>query len=151
MRAVLQRVTSARGTVGKEETGSIGQGLLILLGVHADDTEEDLQYLAEKCAHLRIFPDAAGKMNLSLLDIGGGALVVSQFTLYADTRRGRRPGFTGAAEPRLAEQLYEQFCERLRALKIPVATGRFGAYMAVSLVNDGPVTIILDSADRKQK
>ncbi|HHX74955.1 MAG TPA: D-tyrosyl-tRNA(Tyr) deacylase [Firmicutes bacterium] len=150
MRAVLQRVTAARVTVGEEETGSIGQGLLILLGVHADDTEADLQYLVEKCANLRIFPDTAGKLNLSLLDIGGSALVVSQFTLYADTRRGRRPGFTGAAGPKQAEQLYEEFCARLRALKIPVATGRFGAYMAVSLVNDGPVTIILDSADRKQ-
>ncbi len=145
MRAVIQRVSAARVEVDGESIGEIGQGLLILLGVHSDDEAEDGNYLVDKIARLRIFADENGKMNLSLLDIGGSALVVSQFTLYADTRRGRRPGFSAAAPPQKAEVLYEQFCTALRELNIPVATGCFGANMAVHLINQGPVTIILDT------
>ncbi|NLZ38289.1 MAG: D-tyrosyl-tRNA(Tyr) deacylase [Firmicutes bacterium] len=145
MRAVIQRVSAARVEVDGETIGEIGQGLLILLGVHSDDEAEDINYLVDKIARLRIFADENGKMNLSLLDIGGSALVVSQFTLYADTRRGRRPGFSAAAPPQKAEVLYEQFCTALRELNIPVATGCFGANMAVHLINQGPVTIILDT------
>lgn len=149
MRAVIQRVSGARVEVEGETIGEIGQGLLILLGIHSDDKLTDLHYLVDKIANLRIFADKAGKMNLSLLDIGGSALVVSQFTLYADTRRGRRPGFSAAAAPQQAESLYEQFCAALRAQKIPVATGSFGADMDVHLTNQGPVTIIIDSADKR--
>ncbi|NLZ93030.1 MAG: D-tyrosyl-tRNA(Tyr) deacylase [Firmicutes bacterium] len=145
MRAVIQRVTAARVEVAGETIGEIGQGLLILLGVHTDDEVTDINYLVDKIANLRIFADENGKMNLSLLDIGGSALVVSQFTLYADTRRGRRPGFSSAAPPQKAESLYEQFCTALQTLKIPVATGRFGADMDVHLINQGPVTIIIDT------
>ncbi|MDW7652340.1 MAG: D-aminoacyl-tRNA deacylase, partial [Bacillota bacterium] len=145
MRAVIQRVEGARVDVSGETTGEIGRGQLILLGVQPGDSSEDVTYLAEKTANLRIFEDKDGKMNLSLLDIDGEALVVSQFTLYADTRKGRRPGFSNAAGPELAEPLYEEFCSSLRELGIPVATGRFGAMMDVSLVNHGPVTIIIDS------
>ena len=148
MRAVIQRVSSARVVVDGEVTGEIAKGLLILLGVHADDQEADLHYLVEKVAHLRIFEDEAGKMNLSLLQTGGSALVVSQFTLYADTRRGRRPGFSYAAGPAKAEPFYEQFCTELRSHGISVATGRFGANMDVHLTNQGPVTIIIDSNDK---
>lgn len=145
MRAVIQRVSSARVEVATELIGEINQGFLILLGISPTDGQAELVYLAEKIAHLRVFEDEAGKMNLSLLDLGGEALVVSQFTLYADTRRGRRPGFSAAAAPELAEPLYLQFCEQLRKLGILVATGRFGAMMNVSLVNWGPVTIIIDT------
>jgi D-tyrosyl-tRNA(Tyr) deacylase len=148
MRVVIQRVTSAQVDVGGETTGKIGQGMLILLGVQPGDTLEDVKYLTEKTSNLRIFEDEAGKMNLSLLDAGGEALVVSQFTLYADTRKGRRPGFSTAAGPELAEPLYEEFCQALAALGVGVATGRFGAMMDVSLVNHGPVTIIIDSEQR---
>lgn len=150
MRAVIQRVSEARVEVDGEVLGQINEGLMILLGVHTADQEADLRYLAEKIAHLRIFEDEAGKMNLSLLDIGGSALVVSQFTLYADTRRGRRPGFSAAAGPDKAEPLYEQFCSVLASHGIPIATGRFGANMDVHLTNQGPVTIIIDTAEKNK-
>jgi len=145
MRALLQRVTSASVVVDGATTGAVGRGLLILLGVGEGDTDDITRRMAEKCANLRIFEDAEGKMNVNLLDTGGSALVVSQFTLYADCRRGRRPGFTGSAAPEEGERLYEVFCSALRGLGIPVETGVFRAHMDVSLTNDGPVTIWLDS------
>lgn len=145
MRAVIQRVSSASVTVEGAVVGSIGAGLLVLLGVGQGDTEADADYLAEKIANLRIFEDAEGKMNLSLLDAGGAALVVSQFTLYGDVRRGRRPSFTSAAPPDEADRLYQYCCARLAALGIPIARGVFQAMMSVALVNEGPVTILLDS------
>lgn len=145
MKAVLQRVTRAEVRVDGASVGAIERGLLVLVGVAQEDSEGDAEALADKVAGLRIFEDDAGKMNLSAVDIGGAALVVSQFTLYADTRRGRRPGFTGAAAPELAERLYLRFAEALRALGVEVATGRFGEIMEVELVNDGPFTIWLDS------
>ncbi len=148
MRAVLQRTTGARVKVDDEVVGEIGAGVVILLGVGPDDAEATADELGRKAAELRIFRDGEGRTNLSLLDVGGSALVVSQFTLFADTRRGRRPGFTGAAPPDLAERLYLRFAEALRALGVTVATGRFGAEMAVDLVNDGPFTIWLDTAER---
>jgi D-tyrosyl-tRNA(Tyr) deacylase len=148
VRALLQRTTGARVRVGEEVVGEIGPGLVILLGVGPEDGEGTADELARKAAELRIFRDDDGRTNRSLLDIGGDALVVSQFTLYADTRRGRRPGFTGAATPELAERLYLRFAESLRRLGVTVATGRFGAEMAVELVNDGPFTIWLDTAER---
>jgi len=148
VRALLQRTSGARVRVDGEVVGEIGAGLVVLLGVGPDDDEAVADGLARRAAELRIFDDANGKTNLSLLDVGGEALVVSQFTLYADTRRGRRPGFTGAAAPEVAERLYRRFTEALRALGVGVATGRFGALMAVELVNDGPFTIWLDTADR---
>ena len=148
MRALLQRTTGARVRVGDEVVAEIGPGLVILLGVGPEDDEAVTDELARKAAELRIFRDDDGRTNRSLLDIAGAALVVSQFTLYADTRRGRRPGFTGAAAPELAERLYLRFAESLRALGVTVATGRFGAEMAVELVNDGPFTIWLDTAER---
>jgi D-tyrosyl-tRNA(Tyr) deacylase len=148
VRALLQRTTSARVRVGDELVGEIGRGLVVLLGVGPDDDEATAENLARRVTELRIFDDDAGRTNLSLADVGGGILVVSQFTLYADTRRGRRPGFTGAAPPDLAERLYLCFAEALRALAVTVATGRFGAVMAVELVNDGPFTIWLDTAER---
>ena len=148
MRALLQRVTRAEVRADGEVTGRTGPGLLVLLGVgHADDDATAVA-LARKVAELRIFEDPDGRTNVSLLDIGGGALVVSQFTLYADTRRGRRPGFTDAADPAEAERLYESFAEALAALGPSVGRGRFGAAMQVELVNDGPFTIWLDTADR---
>jgi D-aminoacyl-tRNA deacylase len=128
--------------------GEIGPGLVVLLGVGPDDDEATADNLARRVTELRIFDDDAGRTNLSLADVGGAILVVSQFTLYADTRRGRRPGFTGAALPDLAERLYLRFADALRLLGVPVATGRFGAVMAVELVNDGPFTIWLDTAER---
>jgi D-tyrosyl-tRNA(Tyr) deacylase len=134
--------------VDGEVVGEIGSGLVIFLGVGPDDSEAIAADLARKAAELRIFRDEAGRTNVSLLDVGGSVLVVSQFTLYADTRRGRRPGFTNAASPAQAERLYEQFAAALRALGVVVATGRFGAEMAVELVNDGPFTIWLDTAER---
>jgi D-tyrosyl-tRNA(Tyr) deacylase len=134
--------------VGGEVVGEIGNGLVVFVGVGPDDTEAVAADLARKAAELRIFRDEAGRTNVSLLDTGGSALVVSQFTLYADTSRGRRPGFGNAASPELAERLYEQFVAALRALGIVVATGRFGTEMAVELVNDGPFTIWLDTAER---
>jgi D-tyrosyl-tRNA(Tyr) deacylase len=148
VRALLQRTTGARVRVGDELVGEIGPGLVVLLGVGPDDDEATADALARRVTELRIFDDAGGRTNLSLTDVGGAALVVSQFTLYADTRRGRRPGFTGAAAPDLAERLYLRFAEALRDLGLTVATGRFGAVMAVELVNDGPFTIWLDTAER---
>ena len=145
MRAVVQRVSRARVTVDGEITGEIGSGSLVLLGVSAKDLEADADYLVEKVLNLRIFEDGAGKMNLSLLDVKGGLLVVSQFTLYGDTRHGRRPSFIDAAPPEQANRLYEYFVARAREQVIQVGTGRFQAMMDVELVNDGPVTIILDS------
>ena len=148
MRALLQRTTAASVRVTGEVVGEIDRGLVILVGIGPDDTEATADQMAQKSAELRLFRDDAGRTNRSLLDTGGGALVISQFTLYADTRRGRRPGFTGAAPPAEAERLYERFADALRALGVTVATGRFGAEMAVEIVNDGPFTIWLDSADR---
>ena len=141
MRAVCQRVSRAEVRPG----GAIGAGLCVLLGVAADDAEEEAARLAGKIARLRVFPDEAGRFDRSLLDVGGAALVVSQFTLLADTAKGNRPSFTAAAPPERAERLYERFCEELRALGVPVETGVFGARMEVELVNDGPVTIVLDA------
>ena len=148
MRALLQRTSGARVRVEGEVIGEIGPGLVVLLGVGPADDEAVTDALARRVTELRIFDDADGRTNLSLIDVGGAVLVVSQFTLYADTRRGRRPGFTGAAAPELAERLYVRFAEALRALRVTVATGRFGSVMEVELVNDGPFTIWLDSADR---
>ncbi|MEA2620968.1 MAG: D-aminoacyl-tRNA deacylase [Chloroflexota bacterium] len=148
MRALLQRATEAEVRVDGQVVGAIGAGLVILLGVGPDDDDATADDLARKSAELRIFRDADGRTDRSLLDVGGAALVVSQFTLYADTRRGRRPGFTGAARPELAERLYLRFADSLRGAGVTVATGRFGAEMAVSLVNDGPFTIWLDTAGR---
>ena len=145
MRAVVQRVSRAKVTVDGEITGEIGNGLLVLLGVSAKDDEKDADYLVEKIINLRIFEDADDKMNLSLMDVKGSMLVVSQFTLYGDTRRGRRPSFIDAAPPVEANRLYEHFVESARERIEHVATGRFQAMMDVELVNDGPVTIILDS------
>jgi D-tyrosyl-tRNA(Tyr) deacylase len=148
VRALLQRCAEAGVRVGGETVASIGQGLVILVGVgHADDTAI-ADALAQRVAELRIFRDDEGRTNRSLIDVRGEALVVSQFTLFADTSRGRRPGFTGAAAPELAERLYVRFVDDLRGLGVEVATGRFGAVMAVELVNDGPFTIWLDTADR---
>lgn len=148
MRALVQRVTSASVAVDNRTIGEIGPGLLILVCAMQGDSETESQRLAEKIAKLRIFRDDAGRMNRSLLDIGGSALVVSQFTLAADTTRGNRPGFSTAAPPARGEDLYEDFTARIRGLGIPTETGRFGADMAVSLVNDGPVTIWIDTADK---
>ncbi len=145
MRAVIQRVSEASVTIGGEETARIGKGLLVLLGVGADDTIEDVRYLAEKTKNLRIFSDDADKMNLSVLDIGGEALVVSQFTLYGDCRKGRRPSYASAAPPDAANALYESYVKELSAFISNVQTGRFQEMMQVSLVNDGPVTLLLDS------
>ena len=147
MKAVIQRVTRASVSVDGETVGEIGAGLVALVGVAHDDTPEDARRLAEKTAELRIFSDADGRFNLSLLDTGGEALVVSQFTLLADTRKGRRPSFTRAAPPDLARPLVEQYEAALREKGVTVVSGRFGAHMMVELVNDGPVTIILDTTD----
>jgi D-aminoacyl-tRNA deacylase len=144
---LLQRVSRAEVRVDGAVVGSVGAGLVVLLGVGPADTEAIGRDLARKVVELRIFRDEEGRTNRSLLDVGGSALVVSQFTLFADTRRGRRPGFTGAAPPDLAERLYLVFAEELRALDVTVATGRFGAEMEVELVNDGPFTIWLDTED----
>jgi D-tyrosyl-tRNA(Tyr) deacylase len=145
MKAVLQRVARASVRVGDEVVGEIGQGLLVLLGVARGDGAEQAARLAAKTARLRVFEDAAGRFDRSLLDTGGEALVVSQFTLLGDTSKGNRPSFTDAAPPAEAEPLYEAFCAELRALGVRVETGRFGARMAVDLVNDGPVTLTLDA------
>ena len=149
MRALIQRVSEASVVVEGETVGAIGDGLLILQGVGQADTLAEAHSLAEKIANLRIFSDAAGKFNHSLLDVGGAALVVSQFTLLADTRKGRRPSFVQAARPEHAAPLVDDFCAALRALGVVVATGRFGAMMEVKLVNQGPVTIWLDTEEMK--
>jgi|SRR5947209_10903735 len=145
MRAVVQRVSRCRVTVEGEMAGEIGAGLLVLLGVSKNDTEAAADYLVEKIISLRIFEDASGKMNLSLQDAGGALLAVSQFTLYGDVRRGRRPSFDNAARPEQAKQLYEYFVEKVRATGLKCETGQFQAMMEVDLVNSGPVTILLDS------
>lgn len=145
MRAVAQRVTEARVEVADEIVGEIGAGFLLLLGVARDDTSSDADYLAEKIINLRVFVDDDGKMNRSLLGTGGAMLVVSQFTLYGDVRRGRRPSYSDAAEPEKANELYEYFVERARSFGVKVETGVFQTTMKVSLVNVGPVTILLDS------
>ncbi|QJW93306.1 D-aminoacyl-tRNA deacylase [Frigoriglobus tundricola] len=144
MRAVLQRVSRAKVTVEHAVVGEIAGGWLVLFGVGPADTHKGVDWLADKVANLRAFADADGKMNLSVLDVNGAVLVVSQFTLYGDCLKGRRPGFTGAAAPAVAEPLYEAFVTALKGLGVPVATGRFGADMQVELVNDGPVTFIID-------
>jgi len=145
MRAVIQRVTESSVRVKNEVIGKIGRGMLVLLGVSDDDKVEDSIYLSEKIVNLRIFEDEHGKMNRSLVDIGGEMLVVSQFTLMADCRKGRRPSFVKAASPEKGEELYLDFIDRVASMDIRTAKGRFGAMMAVSLINDGPVTIIIDS------
>ena len=143
----MQRVVRARVTVAERTIGEIGRGLLVLVGAGAGDTGAEADYMVDKVSNLRIFADDAGKMNRSVLDAGGGVLAVSQFTLYGDARKGRRPAFTGALEPTAAEALYERFVAGLRGAGVaPVATGQFGAMMQVELVNDGPVTILLDSS-----
>jgi len=144
MRAVVQRVNQAQVRVENKVVAKIGLGLVVLLGISPTDTEADVREMAEKVANLRIFGDAQGKMNLSCLDINGEIIVVSQFTLYADTRRGRRPSFTGAASPELAEPLCQFFVETLRIMGVPTQSGVFGAHMVVDIQNDGPVTILLE-------
>ena len=148
MRAVVQRVTKASVSIGGEVVGAIEAGLVVLLGVKPGDDERAIDFLAEKIANLRIFPDDDGKMNRSMFDVGGAALVVSQFTLYGDCRKGRRPSFIDAAPPEIAEPLYERFVSRLRGCGLTVKTGRFAADMKVELINDGPVTLIIDAPDR---
>lgn len=147
MRAVIQRVSSAQVTVGGEVVGHIGRGFLVLLGVTGGDGEAEARLLARKIAGLRVFEDAGGKMNLALADVGGAVLAVSQFTLYADVRKGRRPSFIAAARPEQAEPLYRRFCTLLAAEGLEVQQGVFQAEMQVALVNDGPVTIWMDTAD----
>ncbi|WP_018467392.1 D-aminoacyl-tRNA deacylase [Calidithermus timidus] len=150
MRAVVQRVSEARVVVDGQSVGQIGVGFVVLLGVRRGDALEDAAYLARKIAGLRVFSDGEGKLNLSLAEVGGEVLVVSQFTLYADTRRGNRPGFSEAAAPDEGKRLYEQFCNLLAAQGLHVETGVFQAHMQVYLVNDGPVTILLDSSERQR-
>jgi len=145
MRAVVQRVSEAYVTVDGEEKGRIGRGFMVLLGVGADDTEKDAIYLGDKVAKMRVFEDDAGKMNLALLDVGGEVLAISQFTLYGDARKGARPGFSSAAQPDKAEELYQKFIETIKKRGIKVEQGVFRAHMKVRLINDGPVTILLDS------
>lgn len=144
MRIVLQRVRSASVTVDDQIIGAIQHGLLLLVGFTEGDTEEEISFLAEKVVHLRIFEDEVGKMNHSLLDVGGSILSVSQFTLYGDCRKGRRPNFMAAAKPEIAQMLYERFNQRLREYGVKVEMGRFGAMMDVALINDGPVTLVLE-------
>ncbi len=145
MKAVIQRVSQASVVVDGEQVGAIEQGLLVFLGVGRSDTSKDVEYLANKIVGLRIFEDENGKLNLSVQDIGGRALIVSQFTLWGDCRKGRRPSFVEAAPPDIAEKLYLEFVEKVAAHNVPTATGRFRAMMDVHLVNDGPVTLILDT------
>lgn len=144
MRIILQRVSRARVMVDGETIAQIGPGLVLLVGVAPHDQQDQARYLADKIAHLRIFEDQDGKMNRSILDVGGEAIVVSQFTLFADTRKGRRPSFTDAAKPQIAEPLVEQFAAFLTELGVPTQNGEFGAHMLVEITNDGPVTIILE-------
>jgi len=148
VKALLQRVTGASVSVGGEVVGSIGLGLVVLVGVAGGDSDKDIQHLAQKIVNLRIFADKEEKFSLSALDISGELLLVSQFTLLADTRKGRRPGFTGAAPPPQAEALFNQFVDAVRASGLKVATGRFQQYMQLEIHNDGPVTIMLDSKDK---
>ena len=148
MKVLLQRVTGGSVSVAGEVVGRIGQGLVVFVGVAAGDTEKDVQYLAEKTVNMRIFSDESGRFNLSALDINGELLVVSQFTLLADTRKGRRPSFTEAALPAQAENLFEHFVEQARTTGLKVETGRFQQYMQVEIHNDGPVTILLDSREK---
>ena len=148
MRVVLQRVSSASVTVNDQELGAIAQGYMLLVAIQDADTEAELDYLVRKITGLRVFEDEAGKMNLSIQDVGGSILSISQFTLYADTRRGNRPSFTDAGAPAYAEKMYDQFNTKLAATGLTVATGEFGADMKVSLVNDGPVTIIFDTDNK---
>ena len=145
MIAVLQRASEGKVTVEDRITGEIDSGLVILLGVAQGDTESDADFLADRIAGFRVFNDDQGKMNRSILDVNGSALVISQFTLAGDWRKGRRPSFTSAAPPEEGERLYEYFCDQLRKLEVPVKTGEFGAMMKVSLINDGPVTFVMDS------
>lgn len=151
MRAVIQRVSSASVEIDGRTVGAIGSGLLIFLGVTYGDEEAQADYLAAKCASLRIFRDDQDKMNLSVRDVGGSALVVSQFTLYGDCRKGNRPAFVAAARPDTAIPLYQRFIQKLRETGVPVETGEFGADMQVSLLNDGPVTILMDTAEMMKK
>ena len=148
MKAVLQRVASASVDINDKTIGSIDKGLLVLLGVEKDDSISDLDYLVKKTINLRIFNDNLNNMNLSVQDISGGVLVVSQFTLCANTRRGRRPSFIDAAHPKIAESLYLEFCDRLKKKNISTQTGKFGGMMKINLINDGPVTFILDSQNK---
>ena len=148
MKALLQRVSGASVSIANEEVGRIGQGLVVFLGVANGDTERDAQYLAQKIANLRVFSDEESKFNLSALDIEGELLLVSQFTLLADTKKGRRPSFVGAAPPAQAEELFEYFVEQARATGLKVETGRFQQYMQVEIHNDGPVTILLNSREK---
>ena len=148
MRACVQRVSSARVTVEGQIVGEIGRGLLVLLGVAAADEDADVRWMADKVIGLRVFDDSAGKMNLALADVGGAMLVVSQFTLLGDCRKGRRPSFIAAAAPEVAERRYEQFVDAARGAGVQTATGQFRTHMRIELVNDGPVTILVDSADR---
>ncbi len=145
MRALLQRVTYGSVSIDGEVVGEIGPGVVILLGIRQGDTEEDVAYLAQKCVNLRMFADENGNLNRSLLETGGEALIISQFTLYGDTRKGRRPSFTEAARPEVSEPLYDQFVEAVRRYGVRVATGRFGAMMLVKIHNDGPVTLLVES------
>lgn len=145
MRVLVQRVSRARVSSEGQLLGEIGPGLVLLIGIHGNDDDAALRFCVEKCVHLRVFPDAEGRMNRSLLEGGGSALVISQFTLYGDCRRGRRPGFTDAAPPELAEPLYHRFVAALADAGVPVATGRFGAHMEVEIHNDGPVTLMVES------
>ena len=149
MKAVVQRVLSASIAINGNKIGAINKGFLILLGIEKDDGPEDLDYMLHKTVGLRIFKDEQNNMNLSIQDVTGEALVISQFTLCADTRKGRRPSFINAAHPEIAESTYEKFCKKLQDKNVPVQMGRFGAMMEVGLINDGPVTILLDSRDRK--
>ena len=144
MRVVVQRVSRASVTIEGEVSGSIDRGLLLLVAIKGDETEQDLAWMANRCVGLRIFPDDEGKMNRSLDEVGGGILAISQFTLYGDCRKGRRPSFIGAGDPVLSEKLFDRFLDLLSDTGVPVATGRFGAMMQVELVNDGPVTLIID-------
>ena len=148
MRACIQRVSQAKVTVDGDVTGQIARGLLVFLGVEQDDAADDLRWMVDKCVDLRVFPDEKGKMNRSLVEAGGKMLVVSQFTLLGDCRKGRRPSFVRAALPEVAEQMYERFVELVRVRGVQVAAGVFRAHMDVALVNDGPVTLLLDSRKR---
>jgi D-tyrosyl-tRNA(Tyr) deacylase len=148
LKALIQRVNQASVSVDGEVVGKIGQGFVVLVGIASEDTEKDIDYLVDKIAQLRIFSDADGKFNISALEIGGEMLLISQFTLLADTRKGRRPSFVGAAPPQQAESLFNLFVERMRRTGLKVATGRFQAHMLVEIHNDGPVTVMLDSRDK---